>query len=355
MRQAKERAPRWAVHERRTKNEERRTKNQEPRTNTRMKTISIVVPVYFNAETLPDLLRRFQAVAEGLSHYAWEVVFVDDGSGDDSFGVLKKLVAGEPRIRALRLSRNFGSNAAILAGLNCAKGDAVVVISADLQDPPEAIPALVAKWEEGNQVVMAARQSRQDPFLTRLMANWTNRMIRRYIFPEFPPNGFDFMLIDRRVRDELVRMNERNSFIFGQTLWVGFKRAVIPYNRAERTDGESRWTLTKKIKYLIDIFTAFSYLPVRVASALGALLALSGFLYAVFIVCFWLFGSVPIAGWASLIVIVLIAAGTQLLILGVLGEYLWRALDGSRNRPVFVVAESYGADDASALSQEVAS
>lgn len=304
-----------------------------------MKTLSIVVPVYFNAETLPELLRRFQAVAGARPDHAWQFVFVDDGSGDNSFDVLKQLAAAEPRLRAIRLSRNFGSNAAILAGLHHAEGDATVVISADLQDPPESIPALVSQWEAGNQVVMAARQARGDPLFSRVMANWTNRMIRRFIFPEFPPNGFDFMLIDRCVREELVRMNERNSFIFGQTLWLGFRRAVIPYDRAERLAGRSRWTLTKKVKYLIDIFTAFSYLPVRVASALGALLALAGFLYALFIICFWLIGGVPVAGWASLIVLLLLASGAQLLILGVLGEYLWRALDGSRNRPAFVIRE----------------
>jgi len=303
-----------------------------------MATLSIVVPVYFNAESLPALAEKFRSLAVGpLAGDSLEFVFVDDGSGDDSFTVLRRLAEGDARFRLLRLSRNFGSNAAILAGLTYARGDAAVVISADLQDPPELIPDLVAAWRRGSEVVLAARKSRNDPSISALFARTTNRLLRRFVFRDFPPEGFDFMLVDRCVMDVMARMAEKNSYIFGQALWVGFRREVVYYDRQERPWGTSRWTLTKKVKYLIDIFTAFSYLPVRLASTIGVALAGLGFLYALLVIALRLVGDVPVTGWASLTTVVLITSGVQLILLGVLGEYLWRVLDESRHRPPFIV------------------
>jgi polyisoprenyl-phosphate glycosyltransferase len=223
-----------------------------------VKQISIVVPVYFNAESLSHLMERFQQITDQISEFIFEFVFVDDGSGDNSFEILENLAKNDSRVRVLKLSRNFGSNPAVLAGLTVASGDCVIVIAADLQDPPELIPDLISAWEDGNQVVLAARQKRQDPLVSKLFANMFNRLFRRFVFKDFPPNGFDFMLIDRRVADIIVDLDEKNSYIFGQVMWVGFKRHIIYYDRSQRQYGLSQWTFTKKIKYLIDSFAAFS-------------------------------------------------------------------------------------------------
>jgi dolichol-phosphate mannosyltransferase len=299
--------------------------------------VSVVVPVYYNAESLGELLRRLRVVADQYPGFDFEFVFVDDGSGDDSFALLRDESRADSRVRALRLSRNFGSNAAILAGLTHARGDAVVVLAADLQDPPELIPELLEAWQAGAEVVLAARRGRDDPWLTRVFAAAFNRLFRKFVFPDFPPNGFDFMLISGRVAALLARMAEKNSYIFGQVMWVGFARRVVYYDRAAREHGESRWTFTRKIKYLIDAFTAFSYLPVRAASLLGFLLALAGFAYAVLVVVLRLLNLIREPGFAALMVVLLVAVGGQLIVTGMIGEYLWRVLEESRQRPVFIV------------------
>jgi len=306
--------------------------------------VSIVVPVYHNAETLPQLFLRLNDVANNVPEYRFEFIFVDDGSGDESFQVLEHLAQRNPRVRVMKLSRNFGSNSAILAGLTYVKGDCAVVIAADLQDPPELIPQLVALWHKGNQVVLAARSRRDDPFIAKLFATAFNRLFRRLVFHDFPPDGFDFMLIDRCVVDILVALKEKNAFIFGQVMWVGFKRQVIYYDRTQRKRGHSHWTTTKKIKYCIDAFAAFSYLPLRVASLLGFSLAVLGFFYALLIIGLRLLGKVPIAGWASLLVVVLLISGVQLILMGILGEYLWRTLDETRRRPPFIVESTVNVD-----------
>jgi dolichol-phosphate mannosyltransferase len=305
-----------------------------------MALISVVVPVYWNAESLPHLLAALDKVAAALPDDSFEFVFVDDGSGDASYTVLEQFAGEDARVRALRLSRNFGSNPAILAGLAHAKGDCVAVISADLQDPPEKIPEMVAQWRAGNEVVLAARATRHDPPLSRFFASGFNFLFKKIVFNDFPRHGFDFMLLDRQVVDVLVDLQEKNSYIFGQVMWVGFQRVVIYYERQEREHGQSRWTVAKKIKYFIDAFTAFSYLPLRLATLMGFIMAGFGFLYAIVIVFLRLTSQIPISGWASTTVIVLMASGTQLILLGIVGEYLWRVLDESRKRPPYIVRSS---------------
>jgi len=302
--------------------------------------VSVVVPVYENAETLLDLIRRLHAVADGVPTLQFEFIFVDDGSLDGSFAVLQDHGQSDTRLRALRLSRNFGANAAILAGLSHARGDCVIVMTADLQDPPELIPEMIALWRQGAEVVMAARRTRNDPLVSRVFAAAFNRLFRRLVFPDFPAGGFDFVLIGRRVTDLLVRMSEKNSFIFGQVMWAGFERRVVHYDRGPRAAGSSRWTVAKKVKHFIDAFTAFSYLPVRAASFLGVLLALAGFAYATVVVIWHFAGRIREPGFAALMVALLILSGTQLMVIGVMGEYLWRVLEESRSRPAFVVEKT---------------
>ena len=300
--------------------------------------LSVVVPVYGNAPTVGELADRLRTAVATVDDLDLELIYVDDGSPDDSFAVLERLAAADPSVRLLRLSRNFGSNAAILAGLSQARGDAVCSIAADLQDPPELVPQLVARWRGGAEVVLAARRERDDPLLSRIFAGVFNRLFRRFVFNNFPRDGFDFVLLDRKVVDSLIAMPEKHSFLFGQIMWLGYQQAVVSYDRERRPAGRSGWTLSRKIKYFIDAFTAFSYLPVRAASVTGFLLALLGFAYAAVVIYKRLAGDVPIPGFSALMVVILVASGTQLLVTGVIGEYLWRVLEEVRPRPPFVVS-----------------
>jgi dolichol-phosphate mannosyltransferase len=303
--------------------------------------VSVVVPVYQNAASLADLFARLRAASAQLPAERFEFVFVDDGSRDDSFAVLRGLAAEDPRIRVVKLSRNFGSGAAILAGLTEARGDCMVALAADLQDPPELIPRLVETWREGRKVVLAARRSRADPLATRLLADAFYHLFRRFALPAMPRHGFDFFLLDRSVRDLIAGIQENNAYLMGLILWLGFDPAVIEYDRAARPAryGPSMWGLGRRVKYFIDSFTAFSYLPLRAASVLGVVVAVFGVLYAGLVVLLRVVHGFPVEGWASLMVAVLLLSGVQMLMIGVLGEYLWRNLEETRRRPRFVVEQ----------------
>jgi len=306
--------------------------------------LSVVVPVYGNAEDLAALHARLSAAAASVLPIECEFVFVDDGSADASFAVLASLAASDPRVRVLGLSRNFGSNAAIMAGLSQTGGDAVMTLAADLQDPPELMSGFVEAWRGGAQVVLAARRKREDPLLSRLLASVFNRLFRLLVFPQFPKGGFDLMLLDRVVVDAILAMPEKNSYLFGQVMWVGFKRATILYDRSARQSGRSGWTVWRKVKYFIDAFTAFSYLPVRAASLLGLLLAGLGFAYAALVIVLRLRGElVEPRGFSALLVAVLVTAGAQLVVAGLTGEYVWRILEEARPRPPFIVARRINA------------
>ena len=307
--------------------------------------ISVVVPVYFNEASLRVLHQRLAEVAAQVSHSDFEFIFVDDGSVDNSFGILRELAACDQRVKALRLVRNFGSNAAILAGLAHARGDGVAVISADLQDPPELIPEMIAKWQAGSQVVLAARAERRDPLMTRLTSNVFNGLFRRFVFPHFPPHGFDFFFADKKVIRVLVETAGANLYLFGLLLWTGYKPVTLTYVRAERPFGKSRWNLDRKIKYSLDAFVGFSYLPLRFASVIGIALAILGFFYAAFLILARIFLGFPVEGWTSMMVVLLLVSGVQLILLGILGEYVWRNLDEARRRPLYLIGESVGAED----------
>jgi dolichol-phosphate mannosyltransferase len=304
-----------------------------------MATVSIVVPVFHNAASLRDLLQRFEALAGNHPQDRFEFVFVDDGSKDNSFAVLGELARHEPRVRVVKLSRNFGSNAAILAGLDAARGDVIAAISADLQDPPELIADMLARWRSGRKIVLAARETRKDPWLTTLAADAFYVLFRRLALPGMPRYGFDFFLIDRQVRDVVVQMPEKNLYLMGLLVWLGFDADVVHYERRcrEKRYGRSMWTLAKKARYFIDAFVAFSYVPLRAASLVGFLTCLASAGYAFYIILSRLLWSRDVPGWGSLMVVVLMTSGLQLLMTGVLGEYVWRNLDEARRRPRYIV------------------
>ena len=301
------------------------------------------MPVYHNAGSLLDLVAQLRALSDRNRSYDFEFIFVDDASRDDSYRLLKQTASTDSRVRILKLSRNFGSNAAILAGFGWARGDAIVMLSADLQDPPETIDSMIAQWQTGRKVVLAVRKDRGDPFFTKVFSFLFYRLFRAFALKNMPRGGFDFFLIDRKVCNLVREMEERNTYLMGLILWLGFDPSIIEYSRQKREAkyGRSMWTWTKKIKYFIDSFVAFSYAPIRVASLIGSCLGITGGLYAMWIIYFRLTSHREAPGWASLMVVFLVVSGVQMLILGIFGEYLWRNLEESRRRPRYIVEQSY--------------
>lgn len=305
--------------------------------------LSIVVPVYFNEPTLVPLHARIVEAFEGvLKPGELEILFVDDGSGDDSYPVLAKLAADDPdRVRVVRLARNFGSHAAILAGLNFCRGTYAAMVTADLQDPPEVVARMLERArQDGTQVVLAVRDSREESALQVHLANTYYWIMRTLTDAEFPPGGFDCFLIHRQVLDAITRLNETNTSITAQILWVGFRRSSITYVRKARSAGKSRWTLRKKLRLVVDSMISFSRVPIRLVEVSGFLAMACGLAYAALVIALRLVGVYTPPGWASLMVVLLVMSGLILMSLGIIGEYLWRILDTSRSRPVFIVAET---------------
>jgi dolichol-phosphate mannosyltransferase len=248
------------------------------------------------------------------------------------------LAARDPRVKVLRFSKNFGSHKAFTAGLEHCTGVAAVILAADLQDPPETIPQLVAKWREGAKVVWAVREDREGESLaTRLLSRLYYFLMRRMAEVRPPRKGADFLLLDRVVVAELRKAPEKHTSLLSLIQWMGFDQAEIVYTKAARHSGRSNWTLSKKLKLAVDSFVSFSYVPLRLASACGLLFAFSGFLYAAVIAVRAIALGSPVQGWSSLMCVLLIVSGVQLVILGILGEYLWRTFDEARGRPRYIV------------------
>ncbi len=306
-----------------------------------MALISVTIPTYNEEENIPALYERLRHVSSALKQDV-EFIFVDDGSTDGSFRILEELARRDARVKVIQLSRNFGSHAACLAGLSRASGDACAFLSADLQDPPELLVMLIEEWRKGFDVVLGVREWGEKP--SRLFPSLYYRAVRRYALPTMPATGTDVFLIDRKVADAVISIGEKNTSIFGLILWSGFKQTVVSYRKAPRHKGVSKWTLGRKAKLFIDTFVSFSFVPLRLMSLVGILLAIAGFLYALVVIFNRLFFSVPVQGWASLMVVLLVVSGTQLVFLGILGEYIWRNFDETRKRPPFIIDRTIGFD-----------
>jgi dolichol-phosphate mannosyltransferase len=313
-----------------------------------MSRVSVVVPVYCNAASLPDLFERLTALAARAPEDSFEFLFVDDGSTDSSWEALRGLAAADARVKLVKLSRNFGSNQALLAGLAHAEGDAIATLAADLQDPPELLLEMLRHWKAGRRVVLAARRNRSDPGLTNSLADLFYLLFRRFAIPSMPRRGFDFFMIDKTVCELINRIQENNTYLMGLILWLGFDPVSVFYDRPARDQryGDSRWTGRKKVKYFVDSFVAFSYAPLRAASLLGLGIAALGILYALLVIGLRVTRGFEVQGWASLMVALLVLSGVQLFVTGVLGEYLWRTLDETRKRPRFIVEEVHASSDA---------
>ena len=304
--------------------------------------LSLVVPCYNEAAGLASFWARASDALDALGVPA-EAVFVDDGSRDATFAVLSALAARDPRVRVVALSRNFGKEVALAAGLDHARGDAVVPIDADLQHPPELAHELVAKWREGYDVVIALRRDRMtDSAARRLASDLFHRLFARVSAVPVPRGAGDFRLMSRPVVDALKSMPERTRYMKGMYAWVGFRTATVDYDVAERAAGESRFGLVKLWRLALDGIVSFSALPLRMSSFLGALFALVALGYGAWLVARTLVHGVDVPGYASLMVVVLFLGGVQLLSLGVIGEYLGRVYDEVKARPLYVVRARVG-------------
>ncbi len=298
--------------------------------------LSIIVPVYEDGNFLETLYKDLYQKVFAKADFEYELIFVNDGSSDDTLDHMIRLKERDPHIKVCSLSRNFGSHAAVLCGIATSTGDCICIKNADLQEPSELIPDMVGKWREGNDVILAVRQQREESRQQIFFANFYYKLVRGLINDRMPKNGFDIFLIDRKAADVLLKLDERNSSIGMQILWSGFRTAYVPYIRSERKEGISKWTLKKKLRLVMDTFFSFSTAPVKLLSSIGFLLAGCGGAADVILLIIKLFTDRSISGMLLGFFFLLLCFGLLLIADGILGEYLWRILDASRNRPVYI-------------------
>lgn len=303
-----------------------------------MSKISIVVPVYYNSDTLMMLYEDMKEKILGtLGDY--ELVFVDDGSGDNSWEIMNRIKEMDGHTKCVKLSRNFGEHAALLAGLSVCTGDCAVTKQADLQEDSEIILEMYESWKKGNKVVLAVRSDRDENPVKKFFASMYYRIIHKLVNEKMPVGGCDCYLLDRQVIKVLEMLDEKNSSLTLQVLWAGFKTDHVYFHRKDREVGKSRWTLSKKIKLAMDSMLSFSYFPIRFMSTVGVVFFLVSLLMAIEVIVEKVTVGTPILGWASLMCVVLFSFGCMMLMMGILGEYVWRALDASRNRPPYLIDE----------------
>ncbi len=309
-------------------------------------TITLVAPVYNERENVAEFVARASAALGQCEGTAWNIVLVDDGSADDTAERVLALRETEPRLGLVRLSRNFGHQAALSAGLDAAAGDAVILIDADLQDPPEVIPELYEAWKSGAEVVLAQRRSREDRGARGLGFRAFHAFFRFVTDFPIPSDTGIFGLLDRRAADQLRRLSERNRFLPGLRSWIGFETATVFYDRAGRAAGEPKQTLRRLIRYAMDGVLSFSYKPLRLMTYAGALVSLAGFSLAIYFVTKRLLGiETADTGFTTLVTLILGLGGVQLLSLGLVGEYIARIYDEVKNRPLYIVSRTHGLEE----------
>lgn len=302
--------------------------------------MSIVIPVYYNEDNLMPLYEDLKKKFIDVIDYEYELVFVNDGSKDKSWDVLKQIAETDSNIRIYSLSRNFGSHAAILCGLAHCTGDCAVVKAADLQEPTELLIQMVEKWKAGYNVVLATREAREESKKQIFFANAYYNIVRKLALPDMPQNGFDIYLVDRKVINVLMNLDEKNSALTGQILWSGFKTATIPYVRLAREIGTSKWTLRKKLGLVSNTLFSFSRVPIHVVSGVGIISFFIAIIWAIVEIVAKLAGKIEVSGFTTLMIIQLLSFGIIMSTLGILGSYLWRTFDASRNRPPYIVEDS---------------
>ena len=303
--------------------------------------ISFVVAVYHNEGAISKTHENIRSVfSNELAHHEYEIVFVDDGSKDGSLQEILSLREQDPRVKAITFTRNFGQMAAMLAGFKEATGDAIINISADLQDPVELIPQMLEKWQGGAETVICYRTDRSDTLLAKLFSRLAYGVLRISL-PEIPPGGFDFVLMDRKVMDAFNAVDVRHRFFQGDLLWTGYRTSFIPYVRLQRTIGKSQYNFGKKLKNFLDAVLDASYLPIRLMSLIGFITFALGVTYSTSIAFSWFRGETPFTGWAPIMIVILLVGGLIMLMLGVIGEYIWRINEEVRKRPNYIIRDKF--------------
>jgi dolichol-phosphate mannosyltransferase len=301
--------------------------------------ISVIAPVFNEIQSLPEFYRRVRQVLDGLG-VRWELLLVDDGSTDGSTDLIRQLAREDARVRALIFARNFGHQLAVTAGLDHCRGRAAIIIDSDLQDPPEVMADLIARWREGYEVVYAVRAEREGETWFKLFtASLFYRLIYRITDVKIPLDSGDFRLLDRQVVDVLKTMRERHRFLRGMSVWVGFRQTGVPYQRAARFAGQTKYPLRKMLKFAFDAITSFSYLPLQLATYLGFAAALLSILAIPVVIILRQSGMQAFLGQATTLIAVLFLGGVQLISLGILGEYIGRLYDEAKGRPLYILRE----------------
>lgn len=315
-------------------------------------TLSVVVPMYNEEEVIETTYAKLTEVLEATGE-SYELVFVNDGSRDRTAAIVRGMCARDARVKLLDFARNFGHQIAVTAGMDHASGRAVVLIDADLQDPPALIPQMLALWREGYDVVYGKRISRQgETWFKKTTAKWFYRTLAAMTSVNIPVDTGDFRLMDRKVCDALSGMRERSRFIRGMVAWAGYRQIGLEYAREERFAGETKYPLRKMVRLSLDAITSFSTKPLKLAGILGFLLSAAGFIYLIVVICQRIFTDTTTAGWTSLIVISLFFHGITLSLLGVLGEYIGRIYEESKRRPLYLVADKLNFEAAQDGSRE---
>lgn len=303
------------------------------------KKLTVVIPVFMNASSIELVCK---AVSDTLDAYEldYDFVLVNDGSTDESWVIMQKLQVEKPdKFTLINFTRNFGQSAALLAGYTYAKGDGVISMAADMQDPPGIVGDMVGAWLKGHKLVVGERTARDDGLLNDFISKFSWNVLKRYAVPNLPKGGFDFFLMDREIRNYYVNNPEQHIFVQGRLLFYGCAPYSIPYERQKRFSGQSQTTFAKKLKYLIDGFISYSFVPLRAISLIGIILSLISILAAAIISWYVLTEGSKVVGWASMMVVMLFLNGIQLMAFGIIGEYLWRNIEESRKRPHYIISE----------------
>ena len=300
---------------------------------------SIVIPVLNEEKVLNELYKRLTKVMTDIGE-SYEIIFINDGSTDNSLKIMKQLQTHDKRIKIIDFSRNFGHQIAITAGIDFTSGDAVITIDADLQDPPEVIPDLIKKWKEGYEVIYGIREKRKgENFFKKITALIFYRLINKMTMINMPPDSGDFRLIDKKVVNNLKNIRENNRYVRGLTYWIGFKQIGVPYERDKRFAGKSKYPIKKLFKLAYDAIFSFSNFPLKIATYFGFIVSFLSFLYLIYALIIKLFTNSVIHGWTSLMISILFLGGVQLICLGIIGEYIARINDEVKKRPLYIIKE----------------
>lgn len=303
-----------------------------------MNKLSIVVPIYKNQDNIRPFYNDFtDNIKPFIDDY--EIIMVHDASPDGSWNIMKEIAESDNKIKLIKLSRNFGAIAASFTGIQYSEGDCVTVKACDLQEPPELTVNMYNMWKNGSKSVIAIRESRDDPWHTTIFSNMYYWLIRKMVISDMPIGGFDTYLIDRKIANKIVAINDKNSPITLQILWMGFGPDKTYYERRKREIGKSSWTFSKKMKLFVDSLIGFSYIPIRFMSVIGLVFSFGSIVWGIYMIIVRLMGKIPVQGYTTIIVLILFSSGLIMFTLGLLGEYVWRTLDASKKRPISVVEE----------------